>query len=158
MNIIIRPAIPGDFSIIQRLNHALFIEESERGHDARLNLDYPLSVDGEEYYKRALCDPKKAVFLAEDDQGNFAGYIIGSNYNKFPYRTAIADELENMYIVPEARRQGVGARLVQAFRTWLKERGAERMYVSAYAKNSSAIAFYTSLGFAPWEIGFEMEV
>lgn len=143
-----------DFSLIQALNAALFAEEEN--NDAALDTHWPMSVVGVEYYMKSLMDPQKIVFIAEDDQRNPVGYIIGSMVNKWQYRVVKTGELENMYVIPSARSQGVGSALVEKIKQWLMARRVERLYVSAYTTNYKAIAFYQANGFAPWETGMEV--
>ncbi|MEK7543726.1 MAG: GNAT family N-acetyltransferase [Patescibacteria group bacterium] len=142
-----------DFSLIQALNAALFAED--QNHDGALDTHWPVSVAGVEYYMKSLMDTQKIVFIAEDDQTNPVGYIIASMVNKWRYRIVKTGELENMYVTPAARKQGVGRALIEKIKIWLKAKGVERLYVSAYTTNTNAIAFYETNGFAPWETGME---
>lgn len=158
MEFTIRVATIDDFTIIQNLNHLLFRAEFDSGHDDALVVDWPLSDAGVEYFKKSLSDPTKIVFLAEDEQKNSIGYVIGSSTNKFTYRTVITGELENMFVVPEARKQGIGKALIQQLKVWFKEKGVNRIYVSAYSKNENAIHFYDRCGFELVEVGMEMKI
>lgn len=142
-----------DFSLIQALNAALFVKDQK--HDGALDTHWPVSVEGVEYYMKSLMDTQKIVFIAEDEQHNPVGYIIASMVNKWRYRTVKTGELENMYVIPAARKQGVGRALIEKIKIWLKSRRVERLYVSAYANNADAIAFYKANGFASWETGME---
>jgi GNAT superfamily N-acetyltransferase len=47
-----------------------------------------------------------------------------------------------LYVNPAHRGDGVGARLVETFRSWARRCRAERMSVTAYAANTDAIRFY----------------
>lgn len=153
MEFTIRHATEKDFSLIQALNAALFAEDQK--NDAALDTHWPVSVVGVEYYMKSLMDPEKIVFIAEDDQHNPVGYIIASMVNKWRYRMVKTGELENMYVISVARKQGVGRALIEKIKLWLKTKGVERLYVSAYTNNANAIAFYHANGFAPWETGLE---
>lgn len=142
-----------DFSLIQALNAALFSEDQQ--NDAALDTHWPISVEGVEYYMKSLMDPKKIVFIAEDAQKNPLGYAIATSVNKWRYRNVKTGELENMYVVPHGRRQGIGAALISEVKLWLTSKGIDRMYVSAYTHNASSIAFYKANGFSAWETGME---
>lgn len=152
----IRTAGPADFIVIKKLNQALFEEEAER--DDILNLNWPDSQRGKEYYHQAINDKNKLALIAEDAQGQPVGYLIGSGYSKYDYRTAKVGELENMYVIRSRRRQKIGRRLVAEFKKWLKAQQASRMYVSAYFNNVQAMAFYRDCGFKEIEIGLECRV
>lgn len=154
MEFTIRQATEKDFSIIQALNAALFAED--QANDVTLDTHWPMSVEGVEYYMKSLMDPEKVVLIAEDDQKKPVGYVIASSVNKWRYRKVKTGELENMYIVPKARRQGIGRALIDEVKLWLKTKGVDRMYVSSYTNNTQAIAFYKANGFANWESGLEV--
>lgn len=156
MEFTIRQATEKDFSVIQRLNAASFVNDA--ANDDVLDTEWPYSQQGVGYYKESLVDTKKCVFIAEDTDKNSLGYIMGSSVNKFRYRNVRTGELENMFVVSNWRRRGVGKALVGELRRWMKAKGVDRMYVSAYAKNEDAIRFYDSCGFDLWEVGLEMKV
>ncbi|MBI5620610.1 GNAT family N-acetyltransferase [Candidatus Gottesmanbacteria bacterium] len=153
MEFTIRQATEKDFSLIQALNAALFAEDEH--HDPALDTHWPVSMAGVEYYMKSLMDPEKHVLIAEDDQKKPLGYVVASSVNKWRYRSVLTGELENMYVIPAARKQGVGRALIAAIKKWMKSQGVERMYVSAYTKNTNAISFYQSNGFKAWETGME---
>jgi len=154
---VIRRATLNDFYIIRDLNEQLFLTEHNSGHDDARLLSWPRSKKGEEYYRKALTDPKKSVFLAKI-VGKAIGYLIASSYKKHSYRSVYTGELENMFIVPARRRTGVGLALVGAMKQWLRDLGVVRVYVSAFAKNERAIHFYEAMGFDLWEVGLEMKL
>ena len=158
MQFTIRQAVVADFKTLQSLNHLLFRAEYENGHDGALLVDWPLSDAGALYLKKSLSDPTKIVLLAEDEHKSPVGYIIGSSINKFTYRTVVTGELENMFILPSARKQGIGKALVEQLKIWMKEKGVDRMYVQAYGKNENAIHFYDKCGFSLIDIGMEMKL
>lgn len=154
MEFTIRQATEKDFSLIQALNAALFAED--QANDVMLDTHWPVSAEGVEYYMKSLMDPEKLVLIAEDTEKKPLGYIIASSVNKWRYRKVKTGELENMYIVPKARRQGVGRALITEVKSWLKTKGSDRMYASAYANNSKAIVFYQANGFSSCETGLEV--
>lgn len=57
-------------------------------------------------------------------------------------------ELESIAVATEARRRGIGAILLAAATDFAAERGATRMELEVRAGNSTAIDFYTRMGFA----------
>lgn len=139
---------------MQALNAALFAED--QANDVTLDTHWPMSVEGVEYYMKSLMDPEKLVLISEDDQRKPLGYIIATSVNKWRYRKVKTGELENMYVVPNARRQGVGGALINEVKLWLKTKGVDRMYVSAYSNNIQAIDFYQANGFSSTETGLEV--
>lgn len=84
-----------------------------------------------------LADPL-AFLLSEGD----AGFLLGR---------AVAGEAEllTLAVAPEARRRGLGRKLVARFLYQAQLRGAERAFLEVRADNAAAIALYESAGFAP---------
>ena len=157
MEFTIRKATEKDFDIIQALNAALFAEDE--ANDDAIDTHWPISVGGVEYYMKSLMDPRKLALIAEDRRtGKPIGYLIVSSENKWRWRRVKTGELENMYVVSGLRRRGIGKALVGRAKEWLKSHGVVRIYVSAYAKNTSARAFYESVGFSLWETGLETRI
>lgn len=70
------------------------------------------------------------------------GFLIGRS-------TAGEAELLTVAVAPEARRQGIGARLVEGFLAEAEARQSEVAFLEVAEDNASAIALYLSLGFAP---------
>lgn len=62
---------------------------------------------------------------------------------------AVADEAEvlTLAVAPDARRQGIGARLLTRFLAEATARGAARVYLEVAADNTPAIGLYRSAGF-----------
>ena len=76
------------------------------------------------------------VFLLEEP----GGFLMGQ---------AIAGEAEilTLAVAPEARRHGLGRRLVSAFLTEAAARGAESAFLEVSTVNAAAIALYEASGF-----------
>lgn len=72
------------------------------------------------------------------------GFLVGR---------AVADEAEilTLAVAPEARRRGVGVRLVQGFLAEAQKRGAVSVFLEVAADNTAAISLYLQAGFA--EVG-----
>jgi [ribosomal protein S18]-alanine N-acetyltransferase len=83
-----------------------------------------------------LADPL-AFLLVEGD----AGFLLGR---------AVAGEAEllTLAVAPEARRRGLGRKLVSRFLYQARLRGAERAFLEVAADNPAAIALYESTGFS----------
>lgn len=83
-----------------------------------------------------LTDPL-AFLLVEGD----AAFLLGR---------AVAGEAEllTLAVAPEARRRGLGRKLLARFQYQANLRGAERAFLEVSAENAPAIALYESAGFA----------
>ncbi|HEX5831817.1 MAG TPA: ribosomal protein S18-alanine N-acetyltransferase [Gemmatimonadaceae bacterium] len=58
-------------------------------------------------------------------------------------------EIANVAVAPEARRQGVGARLMDAALAAARRRGVEQLFLEVRESNVAAQALYASRGFEP---------
>jgi ribosomal-protein-alanine N-acetyltransferase len=83
-----------------------------------------------------IADPL-AFLLVEGD----TGFLLGR---------AVAGEAEllTLAVAPEARRRGLGQRLVSRFLYQARLRGADRAFLEVAADNAAAIALYESAGFS----------
>ena len=151
MNIQIRQANTKDIEKIQKLNKELFIHDS--AFDKTLNIDWPLSEKGHEYFRDLISKDGNVCFIAEDET-NPVGYVACST--KDTCNTDKWLELENMEIVEEYRKNGIGSKLIDEVKKWAKEKGFQKMYVSAYFGNTNAISFYKKNGFSEYDLGLSM--
>lgn len=151
MKIKIIPARSEDWITIQRLNNEVFINDGQ--HDDDLDLDWPFSKVGIEYYKKLAGGKYGHCLIALSDNVP-AGYVA-LVIKDFGYRKSKYVEIENIGVNPEFRSKGIGHLLMQASEKWAKEQNATKLYVSAYFKNEKAIKFYKKEGF--YEIGLELD-
>ena len=91
-------------------------------------------------FRDALLQPHIRTLGAYDTAGWLAGYAIAS---------VAADEGEilNMAVDPAARRQGLGARLLQGLLTDLEAVGVRSVYLEVRRSNEAAIRLYLRAGF-----------
>jgi ribosomal-protein-alanine N-acetyltransferase len=84
-----------------------------------------------------LADPL-CFLLVEGD----AGFLLGR---------AVAGEAEllTLAVSPDARRRGLGRKLVARFLYQARLRGADSAFLEVSAENAAAIALYESAGFTP---------
>jgi ribosomal protein S18 acetylase RimI-like enzyme len=61
--------------------------------------------------------------------------------------------LEDLYVAPEARREGLGRTLVEAVIDRARERGCRRVELDVSSENPAAMALYRSLGFDTGKTG-----
>jgi len=66
--------------------------------------------------------------------------------------------VENLYVVPSARRQGIGAALLEAAEGRLHELGADVVAVETLAANEAGRAFYRAQGYRPHRVTLERRV
>jgi len=90
-----------------------------------------------------------AVLIAVDDSGTPVGFAELSirNYAEDCVTDRVA-YLEGWYVVPEARRRGVGRALVAAAEDWARAQGCTEFASDALLDNESSAAAHRALGFA----------
>lgn len=86
------------------------------------------------------------IFLAEQD-GKLLGYLFGQEAKSERATSIMVDgtpyfEIEELYVVPECRNQGVGRALFQFVEQELKAVGIEYMMLSTATKNYKKILHF----------------
>jgi ribosomal protein S18 acetylase RimI-like enzyme len=98
---------------------------------------------------KELANPRAVVLVAEAS-GEIIGYAYGRiearDWNTLRDRCGVAVDL---WVEPEARGAGTGARLVHALCAALEARGAPRVVLNVAARNPSASRLFERLGFRP---------
>ncbi|MBM9507908.1 GNAT family N-acetyltransferase [Actinacidiphila acididurans] len=87
-----------------------------------------------------------------------AGYAIGAlsePVGVLPIRSAV---LRALYVAPEHRGAGTGARLTAEFFSWARAKGAVRAEVNAYTANEDGLRFYRRQGFAPRAVRLDLDL
>jgi len=93
-----------------------------------------------------LQDAGTEFFLAWDAQQGVLGYVQ-ARYRYSAWTSALEAEVEDVFVVPEARRRGVGRQLVQFAIARAIERGCRSMGLNTNERNEGALALYRQLGF-----------
>ena len=132
----IRSARPEDteviFSLIQELAAFENLEEQVTGSPAQLQ---------EHLFGHR---PYGDVFLAQQ-QDRIVGYaLFFTTYSSFRSQPGLY--LEDLFVQPDARRQGIGTALIARVAQEVKQRGYGRLEWSVLDWNHRAIAFYQQLG------------
>jgi aminoglycoside 6'-N-acetyltransferase I len=90
----------------------------------------------------------EAVLLAEASDGTLLGF---AELSLRPYaedcRTSPVAFLEGWYVIPAARRRGVGRTLVGAAEQWARERGCREFASDTEIDNSLSAEAHRALGF-----------
>jgi GNAT superfamily N-acetyltransferase len=90
-----------------------------------------------------LRDPECAILLAGND-----GLCIVRVDRAPPILAEVERaEVTDLFVVPDARRRGLGRRLVEAALAWVRSQGVERVEVRVTADNAESQAFWRATGF-----------
>lgn len=92
----------------------------------------------------SLAGESTAALAALTEDGAVLGYI---------FFTAVLDEgsLDNIAVLPAARRQGVASALLEAFHQYGRSRGLASLFLEVRPSNGGAAALYRKLGYV--EVG-----
>lgn len=149
---VVRRAGQADLEALVDLCAGLFAEDAGR-RDPSVDQRWPRR-EGRSYFRQVIGDDRSLGLVAEVE-GAATGYLVGRSREPGDTRPVRLAILEAMYVRPAHRRRGAGAALVGAFRTWARQRNADRLSVTAYAANTEAIRFYEREGFVPRSLSLE---
>jgi len=134
----IRRARPGDIPQLLSLIRRYWDFEGIEGF-AALRIELVL--------KELLEGPaaRGSIWVAES-QGTLAGYLIVVLVMSVEHQ-GLMGEIDELFVLPESRGHGVGARLLAAAEAELAQRGCVRLQLQLAIGNRPARSFYERLGF-----------
>ncbi|HTZ58067.1 MAG TPA: GNAT family N-acetyltransferase [Acidobacteriaceae bacterium] len=133
----IRPATAADIPLILSLIRAL--ARYEREPDAVRTTEADLLRDG------FGSQPCFECLIAENECGEAAGFALFF-YNYSTWRGRQGIHLEDLFVLPEFRGQGIGKALLARVAARAAEQGCVRLQWDVLAWNQTAIDFYQGLG------------
>jgi ribosomal protein S18 acetylase RimI-like enzyme len=129
------------------------------GFRAHLGLSTPVDAHLHASILTLLQDAATEFFLACQACGRPLGYVQ-ARYRYSAWTTALEAELEDVFVIPEARRRGVGWRLVEFAIARATARGCRTIGLNTNERNAAAVALYQRLGFeterALWQGGRQL--
>lgn len=138
---IVRNVTPSDASAWLRLRHALWPDGSEAEHANEI------AAFLEGHAREPL-----AVLIAEDGAREPLGFVeLSIRPCAEGCRTDRVAYLEGWYVVPAARKRGVGRALVVAAEAWARSQGCTEFASDAELANDVSAAAHAALGFV--EVG-----
>ena len=107
---------------------------------------------------RALDSPDDCVFVAERD-GDIVGYVFAAlEPLSWKELRGPAGFVHDIVVADEARRSGVGTKLMQTAIDWLRERDAPRVILWSAAPNEGAQALFRRMGFRDTMVEMTLEL
>lgn len=130
-------ARPADAADWLRMREALWPSDAGQSHAAEV----------EQYFAGRLHMPLE-VLIARDDSGGAIGFAELSirAYAEDCVTDRVA-YLEGWYVIPDARRYGVGRALVEAAEQWARRQGCTEFASDAVHDNDVSAAAHEALGF-----------
>jgi len=136
----VRRATPGDAPGVARLLHDFQAEFDEPS---------PGVETLEERYGELIRNKEMIVLLVGDNPDGFAQL----RFRPWVYSAGLHCYLEELYVVPELRRNGLGRALLEAAMGTARGEGAENMELSTSEDDEAARRLYESAGFINREGG-----
>ncbi len=136
---------------LNRLHARLWCELTGEDHDPAywnelLETSDP-DTDYLEELKQAASSPDHRIFVAESEEGDFAGFLHVDIHKSPRHGIPEGGCINEIFVRPELRGKGVARLLMQAGEDWLAERGMTRGHVFVTSNNPAAVALYQSFGY-----------
>ena len=113
----------------------------------------------QEHYSSAVSDPECLFIGAFDTEGNMIAFVRATRWNESGMvKTAKTVCLDNIYVLPSYRRNGIASKLFTEVELWAKEAGAISINLNTWSFNKDAIALYRSMGMTPRQYIFEKKL
>lgn len=146
--IAIRPAELSDLDIVVGLWSAMM--RAHEAGDPHIRLTAGAESAYRSYIGYQIVAEDGCVLVAE-----IAGEIIGFCTTGITRNLAMFEPqdygyLSDLAVAPGHRRRGIGRRLFDATREWLRSRGIDSIQLQYYNFNQRARAFWTAMGFVPY--------
>ncbi|MDZ7850601.1 MAG: GNAT family N-acetyltransferase [Halodesulfurarchaeum sp.] len=83
------------------------------------------------------------------------GFVMFYRESGLYEQSVVRGVIENVYVKPRVRGQGIGSALLSRAETKLADRGADVVAISAMAENETAIQWYRDRGYTPQRLMME---
>jgi GNAT superfamily N-acetyltransferase len=97
--------------------------------------------------QQLLADPRLGAAWVAEERGELAGYLLAVLVLSVEHQGIMA-EIDEFFVLPEARAHGIGSRLLGAAEAALGARGCVRLQLQLGTGNDAARAFYEGRGYA----------
>ncbi len=98
-------------------------------------------------YAREFVEGRRGErFVAEDDAGRAAGYLIVGEFTPFFARRPVGF-VYDIWVAPEHRRRGAGRFLIEEAEKWARAKGYAKLKLEVGGENAPAQALYRAAGF-----------
>ena len=101
-----------------------------------------------QYLRHLAADPARHLWWTLLD-GQRVGFACFRFLPVPPWSSEPAGLIDDFYILPPNRRQGLGRLAVEALVAYLRQRGAKGVRLNALIENEAAVAFWQAAGFRP---------
>jgi ribosomal protein S18 acetylase RimI-like enzyme len=132
---LIERAVPGQIDILVPLFDAYRVFYEQPSDPAA----------AQNYLQKRLTNQDSVMFLARNEDQALGFTHLYPSFTSIRMRRLWI--LYDLYVIPEARRQGIGRALLERARHFAQDSGAHRLELSTAKDNLPAQALYESLGY-----------
>ncbi len=133
----VRPAVRGDIPQLLALVRRYWDYEHIAGFEA-LRVELLL--------QQLIAEPRLGAAWVAEAEGRLSGYLVAVTVLSLEHGGLMA-EIDELFVLPEARSRGVGAGLLAAAEAALAARGCGRLQLQLSAGNAAARSFYEHRGY-----------
>lgn len=133
----IRAATAADVPVLVALARAFYAEDGFGTTTAELTHNFGVLLAGDSAH----------LVLAEAD-GEPVGFALTTT--AFILESGVVAELQDLYVIPAARRRGIGSLLIEDSASWARKRDATKLEIVVAPNGRDVnwlLSYYTSRGF-----------
>jgi GNAT superfamily N-acetyltransferase len=135
----------------------LALLDEQAGHDDRLAIADDALERWRNDFPVWLEDETRRLYVAEDDH-EIVGFASAHRWGPPPiYEDSSEVYLDEVFVVPDARRSGYGSQLVDAVVDWTDRLNARRIRLSVLDANDAARAFWEAQDGVPFTVTYSIE-
>ncbi len=133
------------------------LAEQQREHGTHLTVEPNRELIRENLAQRIVNQTCLVARRAEtaDGTAEILGFLSFDQERNGLDRDVERGVIENLYVVPESRGEGLGTALLEVAEAALAGAGADRIVLEAMAENEAARQFYEAQGYHPHRITYE---
>ncbi|MFB6361207.1 MAG: N-acetyltransferase family protein [Halobacteriales archaeon] len=133
------------------------LAEEQREHGTHLTVEPNRELIRESLAQRIVDQTCLVARRSEAGHGSapIVGFLSFDHERNGLDRDVERGVIENLYVVPELRGEGLGTDLLEVAEAALTGAGADRLVLEAMAENEAARRFYEAQGYHPHRVTYE---
>lgn len=144
----VRPATARDIPRILPLWEAL--AELHGALDPALAVEAGAGREYAEFLAETIGRPDTCVMLGVDGERAVAFALGRVQLLPLPFRERRRGWIQDVFTVPDRRREGIGRRVVEALLGWFDDRRVALVELTVAVRNAEAVRFWERLGFGTY--------
>ncbi len=144
----VRMATPDDVPALVEMCHQLQAHITEK-NPALFVMAPGWREKREEFYRSCIASPDRHLIVGFAADKTVFGMALGTVVNNSDFSPQRFGSIDDFWIAPCKRRQGIGTKLVNHLLRFFRHRGVEALTLSFSVGNLEAQNFWNQLGFHP---------